>query len=110
MFEVEHIVPAGEDALPNLALACRSCNGHKLSATHAKDPLTDQTVPLFNPRIQTWNDHFSLAVTDDGAVIEGRTPVGRATAKRLGLNLPRAKLARLIWIYAIRSYEEDRRS
>ena len=106
-FEVDHIVPGAGDDLLNLALACRGCNGHKLTATQARDPLTGETIPLFNPRTQPWREHFSYEIADDGAAIHGLSPTGRVTARRLGFNRPRAKLARLLWIYALRSYQRD---
>jgi 5-methylcytosine-specific restriction endonuclease McrA len=52
-FEVDHIVPAargGEDILPNLALACGPCNKSTGARQRARDSLTRQQVPLFNPR------------------------------------------------------------
>jgi hypothetical protein len=39
-------------------------------------------VPLFNPRMQNWDDHFELS----GAQIIGRTAIGRATVSLLRLN------------------------
>jgi len=41
-------------------------------------------VPLFNPRQQSWADHFTWAV--DGQRILGITLIGRATCDRLDLN------------------------
>src|SRR5215216_5940901 len=52
--EVEHIYPlslGGADELPNLALACRACNGFKHTATMARDPLTRLPVRVPN---RTW--------------------------------------------------------
>ena len=50
-FEVEHIVPVvrkGEDAEPNLALSCRSCNAHKSTRIHGLDPEEEVVVALFS--------------------------------------------------------------
>jgi hypothetical protein len=38
----------------------------------------------FNPRWQKWEEHFVWL--DQGIVIEGTTPIGRATCIRLDLN------------------------
>src|SRR5215204_5253069 len=60
--EIDHIIPLakdGSDDEVNLCLSCRSCNVHKATQTHALDPETKQTVPLFNPRTDVWKDHFN---------------------------------------------------
>jgi hypothetical protein len=55
-------------------------------------------VPLFNPRIQVWSQHF--AWQRNGQIIHGLTPTGRATVERLRMNLPRIVEARAIWVRA----------
>src|SRR5210317_1988985 len=55
---VEHINPAGGDHPDNLCLACPNCNLSKAAATSAEDPNTGEGVPLFNPRLQIWGEHF----------------------------------------------------
>lgn len=48
----DHIQPVskgGETTFENVCLACRSCNEFKGDATDAVDPLTGETVSLFNP-------------------------------------------------------------
>jgi hypothetical protein len=95
-FSIDHIMPSargGTDDPSNLALACQGCNGSKLTATSHRDPVTGQVVPLFNPRIDTWRDHFAWA--DDGLMIAPLTAVGRATLVRLRLNRPGLILQRL---------------
>lgn len=97
-FEVEHVYPrarGGDDALDNLALACRSCNVRKLQATHATDPTTGVSVSLFNPRRDLWEDHF-IFIAETREIV-GRTPGGRATVRRLDLNRPQLLRARLLW-------------
>jgi hypothetical protein len=97
--EVEHIRPVahgGTDDLLNLALACRSCNGFKHTATTARDPLTRRLVRLFNPRTDVWDEHF--AVDKDAARIDGWTDVGRATVVRLKMNSRKHVEARHVWI------------
>lgn len=48
------------------------------------DPVTGQLDPLFNPRSQTWSDHFKLA----GGRVIALTDIGRVTERLLKLNLP----------------------
>ncbi|MBF2050751.1 MAG: HNH endonuclease [Elainella sp. C42_A2020_010] len=86
-FSVEHITPrikAGETELDNLALSCQGCNNFKYTKTEGLDPATEQVVSLFNPRRQSWQDHF--AWNDDYTLIIGLTPTGRATVRELKLN------------------------
>jgi hypothetical protein len=82
---VEHIVPrqhGGTDDHRNLALACHRCNLRKGPNLSGIDPLTGGIVSLFDPRRDRWFDHFRF----QGPVIEGLTPVGRATVKVLSMN------------------------
>jgi hypothetical protein len=97
--ELDHIVPeakGGSTTLDNLALCCRACNLHKHVKTEAVDPVSDETVPLFNPRTQQWPEHFMLNF--DTAEILGLTPVGRATLETLVLNSPHALATRRLLI------------
>ena len=48
------------------------------------DPETDSLTPLFNPRINSWRDHFAMV----GVKIVGLTEIGRATVRLLLLNEP----------------------
>ncbi len=96
---VDHIIPlaaGGRTTRENLWLACRPCNEFKGDRTHAEDPETGETVPLFNPRTQNWHEHF--AWSDDGTHIVGRTPTGRATVVALQLNRPMLVRARRRWV------------
>lgn len=94
--QIDHIDPQGEDELDNLCLACANCNGSKHKATTALAPVTKAVVPLFNPRIQLWTDHFEWI---EGATqIRGLTPTGRATVVRLQVNRPKMISARLRWV------------
>jgi hypothetical protein len=95
---VEHIDPDGRDDLENLCLSCPSCNLSKGSATSAPDPETHEPVPLFNPRTQSWAEHFEWI--QNGQIVRGLTPNGRATAVRLRMNQPRIVEARSLWILA----------
>lgn len=62
-FEIEHVRPIGDggmDEVSNLALACRGCNLHKSNAVTAFDSVTDQRARLFDPRRDSWDEHFCL--------------------------------------------------
>ena len=86
-FSVEHILPlsrSGKNTLDNLALSCQGCNNHKYNRTEAVDPVSGNTVPLFNPRKQIWSEHFVW--NDDFSLVIGITAVGRATVETLKLN------------------------
>ena len=86
-FEMDHIIAEkhhGPTTLENLALACFPCNNHKGPNIAGYDLETRQTIPLFNPRTQSWTEHFEW----QGAKLVGRTPVGRVTVDVLDINLP----------------------
>ncbi len=98
---LEHIIPlilGGLTVAENLWLACPLCNGFKGIQTHAIDPETGARAPLFNPRTQNWREHF--AWSEDGTMIVGQTPVGRATAQALQLNNEYIVPARRRWVAA----------
>jgi hypothetical protein len=97
--DVEHIIPealGGSTGEDNLWLACPPCNAHKGSRTSGPDPMTGAAVRFFDPRRQTWGEHF--AWSGDGTHILGRTPCGRATALALHLNRPLLVAARREWV------------
>ncbi len=86
-FEIEHIIPesaGGKTARENLWLSCPSCNSFKGVKVEAIDPDTQKIVPLFNPRRQSWFEHFTWSI-DDTRII-GSTANGRATVEALKLN------------------------
>ncbi len=95
--EVDHIIAEkheGETIETNLAFACFYCNRFKGTDLASVDPLTNRITPLFNPRMQRWNEHFVL----DGPVIVPLTDVGRATVRLLQMNRPRIVQRRLYLI------------
>jgi len=95
----DHIHPrskGGETCFENVCLACRSCNEFKGDSTTGQDLLTQQTVPLFNPRLQNWHQHF--AWSDDGSKVEGSTAIGRATVLALRMNNEAILAARKRWV------------
>jgi HNH endonuclease len=84
-FHIDHIIPTvadGETTAKNLALACVSCSLKKGAKQEIKDAQTETKVLFFNPRQQSWQEHFRW----DGVQIIGLTPVGRATIAALDLN------------------------
>lgn len=96
---LDHIVPeaqGGPTTFDNLCFACRRCNEFKGSSTQAHDPLTDEIVSLFHPRIQKWNDHFTWNAS--GTHMIGLTAIGRATVLALNMNNPVIVAARRRWV------------
>jgi hypothetical protein len=94
----DHIQPrskAGKTSFENVCRACRPCNEFKTSATHALDPLTGDSVPLFNPPTAPWGEHFTWSA--DSTRVEGSSAVGRATVVALRMNRPTIITARGRW-------------
>lgn len=95
--EIDHIIAEkhrGTTTEDNLCLSCFDCNRYKGSDISSIDPDTDEVVPLFHPRRDTWSDHFRL----DGAQIIPLTPTGRVTEYLLRLNDPERLARRTILI------------
>jgi hypothetical protein len=91
--QVDHVISekhGGATVDSNLALSCLPCNRRKSSEIGALDPDTGQLVRFFNPREQTWADHFQF----NGEQIIGTTAEGRATVTFLQLNSPERLLER----------------
>lgn len=83
--EPDHIVPrqhGGESKDDNLALSCWRCNRYKGPNIGSYDPETGELTPFFNPRKQSWLDHFKF----EGAEIQPLTAVARVTLKILCIN------------------------
>lgn len=96
---IEHIVPiaaGGTTTHDNLWMACRPCNEYKNERTQAVDPLTNELAPFYNPRSQSWHDHFAWDA--DGTLIVGLTPSGRVTVEALQLNRLMLVRARRRWV------------
>jgi len=102
-FHVEHIIPPnrwpdyiqghlrdvqpipgrrGLHHLNNLAWSCAFCNGAK--GPQITYPLGQQQVRLFDPRYDSWPDHFVFM--HHYLFIAGTTTIGRATVAAMGLN------------------------
>ncbi|MBM3837038.1 MAG: HNH endonuclease [Verrucomicrobia bacterium] len=87
--QFDHIVAeqhGGPATLENLALACARCNRFKGPNLSGVDPETGVLTRLFNPRADSWKEHFAW----DGARVRGRTTIGRATVHVLQMNHPAA--------------------
>jgi hypothetical protein len=85
-FQLDHIISEKHQGLTtahNLAWCCLHCNSFKGPNIAGRDEATNHTVRLFNPRTDDWRDHFAW----HGAVLLGRTPIGRATVAVLRINL-----------------------
>ena len=86
-FEIDHVIAeqhGGKTVSSNLALACFACNHHKGPNLGGIDPKTGKKIWLFDPRRHKWQRHFRW----EGAVLVGRTPIGRTTVAVLAINLP----------------------
>ena len=86
-FQFDHIVArkhGGSTGEANLALACFRCNSHKGPNLSGSDPQTGKMERLFHPREDDWSAHFRWR----GAVLVGKTSVGRTTISVLNMNRP----------------------
>lgn len=84
-FHVDHIIARKHNGLSvdaNLALACYQCNLYKGPNIAGIDPQTKKLCPLFNPRHDTWSQHFAWR----DAELIGITDVGRTTISVLQIN------------------------
>ena len=70
----------------NLAVACWYCNSFKGSDISGLDPQTRKLTRLFHPRRHKWSHHFRY----EGAVLIGRTAIGRTTIRVLQINCDEA--------------------
>ncbi len=97
--DIEHIIPISAGGLTtenNLWLSCAECNSYKSDKTHATDSFNGESIALYNPRLQAWTLHFEWST--DGAIIVGKTAIGRATVEALFLNREWLVLARQRWV------------
>lgn len=99
--QIDHIVPESANGLThlnNLCLACISCNQGKGDHQSGLDPETNQTFPLFNPRLEQWSEHFRW--DNSGTILIGLTSTGRAKIDRLKINRPVIVQVRERWVKA----------
>lgn len=98
-FHVDHIIARQHlddviDTPETLCLACHRCNAHKGTNLSSIDPLTATRVALYDPRNDSWLEHFQIS----GGRILGLTPKGRATVRLLNMNAPQRVELREQWI------------
>jgi hypothetical protein len=88
-FQIDHVIAeqhGGKTTSENLAVSCLRCNKRKGPNVAGVTPDTGEIVRLFNPRTDTWTEHFRW----EHAVLVGLTPIGRATIVVLAINHPSA--------------------
>lgn len=101
--QIDHIVSrkhGGSSGIGNLAYACILCNRYKGTDVASLDHV-GQPVRLFDPRRDSWDEHFRL----DGAVIEPLTPIGEVTTRMLRLNRAERVIERRL-MQALGSYRK----
>lgn len=90
---IDHITAQqhhGKTSSENLALCCIRCNAFKGPNLAGIDPKSGQITRLFNPRKDRWARHFEWS----GALLIGKTRIGRTTIDVLAINLSSRVLAR----------------
>ena len=86
LFEIDHIIArkhGGGERPGNLSFSCFACNHHKGANVAGFDPVTCRLTRMFHPRRHKWGWHFKW----DGAVLMGKTAIGRTTVAVLEINL-----------------------
>ncbi|MFT5465067.1 MAG: hypothetical protein ACI8UO_000153 [Verrucomicrobiales bacterium] len=84
-FQVDHIIAEKHDGPTdetNLAWSCERCNSFK--GANISGYVDNRHVPLFNPRFDSWVEHFEW----NGAVLKSKTITGEATIRVLEMNRP----------------------
>lgn len=97
IYELDHIVPqflGGDDEDNNLVVSCARCNRNKGTRIRFVDPHTRALVRIFNPRIDSWDEHFKDTAFGE---LAGKTPIGRATAALLFRSTPQLIPPDLSW-------------
>jgi HNH endonuclease len=86
-FELDHVIAKkheGATTERNISLSCFFCNSFKGSNIAGRDKRTRKLTSLFNPRRHLWARHFRW----QGAILRGRTAIGRVTIAILRINEP----------------------
>lgn len=84
-FQLDHIIADSHGGLTteyNLAWSCFYCNTYKGPNVAGWDAAEDAVVRLFHPRKDRWREHFEWK----GAVLLGKTQIGRVTIRVLRIN------------------------
>lgn len=84
---IDHIISekhGGPTAFANLTYACVFCNRYKGSDVGSVVPGTLRFSRFYNPRLDRWADHFTLA--EDGVTIRSLTEIGEATVRIFAFN------------------------
>ena len=98
-FTIDHIIPeslGGTTTEDNLCLACWGCNRLKYDRIAGFDPELGVMVQLYNAYTQRWTDHFRWE--ENGLLIVGATPTGRATVNAVQLNRASLVNSRRLWV------------
>ena len=101
--QIDHIISrkhGGSSGIGNLAYACILCNRYK-GADIASIDHSGRPIRLFDPRRDSWDEHFKL----DGPIIQPLTPVGEVTARMLRLNAAERVIERRLF-QALGSYRK----
>ena len=101
--QIDHIISrkhGGSSGIGNLAYACILCNRYK-GADIASIDHSGRPIRLFDPRRDSWDEHFKL----DGPTIQPLTPVGEVTARMLRLNAAERVIERRLF-QALGSYRQ----
>lgn len=99
-YHIDHIISekqGGSTTFGNLALACRLCNLSKGSSIAAWHEHKDALIRLYNPRKDSWSQHFQFRPS---GLIAARTEIGQGTIKVLNLNDLNRLQARGVFIEA----------
>ena len=83
--QVDHVISekhGGTTEEENLAFACTFCNRAKGSDIGSVSPISGEFIRFYNPRRDTWSEHFQLVASR----IETVSEIGEVTAAILGFN------------------------
>jgi hypothetical protein len=78
-FTIDHIIPqslGGTNDPDNLCLACWDCNLSKQNRIAVLDQESGESVPLFHPVQQNWQDHFVWEMKT-GCTSLAKRPLGK---------------------------------
>ncbi len=84
-FQIDHVISlkhGGKTEIENLAYSCFLCNNSKGSDVGTVFQPEMNFTRLFNPRIDTWNEHFEY----EDCTFYAKSIIGEATIKVLKLN------------------------